>query len=214
MPNPSKEDVIAFWAKVDDTQMHFNEMSVKSRQLGLTFVTAALALAVVLITQEKEFALEFVTRWGVFRLHLAVLLIGAAAVGLLAVKRLDLSVYHRMLRGAVEFGNDFEEHYMKTKVFDLDKGMTQTISLYSRFKDASFTEQNGRRTYVGGQKYTAGQKLEGFYKGALWSLVIAAGLILLITNLGVSSKNSAKSVGTTVQVQEGKRVTVQVQNAS
>jgi hypothetical protein len=214
MPNPSKQDVITVWAKVVDTQMHFNEMSVKSRQLGLTFVTAALALAVVLITQEKEFALEFATRWGVLKLHLAVLLIGAAAAGLLAVRRLDLSVYHRMLRGAVEFGNDFEEHYMKTKVFDLDKGMTQTISHYSRYEDASFTEQNGRWIYTGGQAYTAGQKLQGFYSWVFLSLLGAAALIFVITNLGVSAKKGTTTAGTNVHVQEGKGVSVQVQNAS
>ncbi|WP_296765565.1 hypothetical protein [Sediminimonas sp.] len=34
---------IQIWSRVVETQMHFNEMQVKSRQLGLTFVTAALA---------------------------------------------------------------------------------------------------------------------------------------------------------------------------
>ena len=38
---------IEIWSKAVDTQMHFNEMCVKSRQLGLTFVAAALGVAVV-----------------------------------------------------------------------------------------------------------------------------------------------------------------------
>ena len=41
-----QEQYIAIWAKAVDTQMHFNEMSVKSRQLGLTFVAAALGVGI------------------------------------------------------------------------------------------------------------------------------------------------------------------------
>lgn len=188
MPNPTNEELISIWSKAIDTQMHFNEMSVKSRQLGLTFATAALALAVVLITQDKEFAIIFSTWWGPFKLHLAVLLIAAAAVGLSAVRRLDLFVYHRMLRGAVAFGEDFEEQYMKKDIFKLDKGMTQAISLYSRYDDAGYSEQSGKRVYTGGKQFTAGDKLKSFYSRALWALAIAAVLMLFVTNAGLPSK--------------------------
>ncbi|HEY0628826.1 MAG TPA: hypothetical protein VGD23_05805 [Sphingomicrobium sp.] len=202
MAAPTNAELISIWSKAVDTQMHFNEMSVKSRQLGLTFVTAALALAVVLITQEKEFALAFTTKWGVFKLHLAVLLIGAAAAGLLAVRRLDLSVYHRMLRGAVEFGEDFEEHYMKKKVFSLDKGMTQAISLYSRYSDAGYTEQRGKRVYHGSNRYNAGEKLKGFYNGVFASLIGAAIFVLVVTNLGQPSSMKQPAIsGSAPQVQ-------------
>lgn len=48
--DPEQHDrYISIWSKVIDTQMHFNEMAVKSRQLGLTFVAAALGVAVVLL---------------------------------------------------------------------------------------------------------------------------------------------------------------------
>jgi hypothetical protein len=201
MADPTNEELISIWSKAVDTQMHFNEMSVKSRQLGLTFVTAALALAVVLITQDKEFALLFPTKWGVFKLHLAVLLIGTAAAGLLAVRRLDLSVYHRMLRGAVEFGDDFEEHYMKKKVFNLDKGMTQAISLYSRYSDAGYNEQRGKRVYHGTKRYTAGEKLKGFYNGVFLSLIGAAIFVLVVTNLGQPSNTKPSTTSIAIPVQ-------------
>jgi hypothetical protein len=43
--DPEQHDrYISIWSKVIDTQMHFNEMAVKSRQLGLTFVAAHWAL--------------------------------------------------------------------------------------------------------------------------------------------------------------------------
>ncbi|MBA3577206.1 MAG: hypothetical protein H0W39_06315 [Sphingomonas sp.] len=202
MANPTNQELISIWSKAVDTQMHFNEMSVRSRQLGLTFVTAALALAVVLITQQNEFALTFVTGWGSFKLHLAVLLIAAAAAGLLAVRRLDLSVYHRMLIGAVEFGEDFEEQYMKKHVFILDKGMTQTISLYSRYSDAGYNEQGGKRAYHGSERYSAGEKLKGFYNGVLISLIGAAIFVLIVTNLAEpSNSNPITTSGSTEQVQ-------------
>lgn len=51
-------------------------MSVKSRQLGLTFVVAALGLAVVLMSQGKDYALHIVWK---LHLHVAVLLVLAAA---------------------------------------------------------------------------------------------------------------------------------------
>jgi hypothetical protein len=200
MANPTNEEIITIWAKAVDTQMHFNEMSVRSRQLGLTFVTAALALAVVLITQEKEFALVFATKLGPLKLHLAVLLIGTAAAGLLAVRRLDLSVYHRMLRGAVEFGEDFEEEYMKKMVFSLDKGMTQSISLYSRYSDAGYINQGGKRVYHGNKKYTAAEKLKGFYNGVFASLVVAALFVLIVTNLSQHSNMKQSKPSDTADV--------------
>ena len=49
------DNYLQIWAKTVDTQMHFNEMSVKSRQLGLAFVAAALGVAIVLLGQGNAF---------------------------------------------------------------------------------------------------------------------------------------------------------------
>lgn len=46
------------WSKAVDTQMHFNEMSTRQRALGLTFVVAALSLAVFLMTRGDAWALK------------------------------------------------------------------------------------------------------------------------------------------------------------
>jgi hypothetical protein len=118
--------------------MHFNEMSAKSRQLGLTFVAAALGVGIVLLSRGDDFSLTVTFHSYTVQIHVGVVLLLGACLALLAVRGLDLNVYHRMLRGAVTFGEDFEEHYMK-QIFNLDKGMTQTISHYSRFDDASKT---------------------------------------------------------------------------
>lgn len=134
LPPEQQEIYLAIWQKAVDTQMHFNEMSVKARQFGLTFVAAALGLGVVILSRGSDFVLS-IPYLG-FDLHGVVLLVIAGAFALFAVSLLDLRVYHRMLRGAVTFGEDFEENYMK-QIFRLEKGMTQAISHFSRFEDAS-----------------------------------------------------------------------------
>lgn len=123
MPATDEEKQLYFsiWAKAVETQMHFNEMSVKSRQFGLAFVAAALGLAIVLFSRGEEFAFA-VPICGGFDLHATVLIILASAFALYAVRILDINVYHKMLRGAVTFGEDFERTYMKD-IFDLEKGI-------------------------------------------------------------------------------------------
>ena len=178
------EHYIAIWSKAIDTQMHFNDLSVKSRQLGLTFVVAALGVAIVLLTRGEDFALKIPLCGYVFQLHVSVLLFLAAVMALQAVKILDLNVYHKMLRGAVAFGEDFEERFMK-QIFDLDKGMTQAISHTSRYKDGEISAPTAERPsqYTGEKLYTAETKIRGFYKWTTLSILIGAVFLLLVTNL-------------------------------
>jgi hypothetical protein len=124
-----QESYVAIWAKTVDTQMHFNEMSVKSRQFGLAFVAAALGLGILLLSRGQEFTITIPILGGL-QLHATVLVVLSGAFALYAVSILDLKVYHKMFRGAVSFGEDFEQNYMK-QIFDLEKGMTQAISHFS-----------------------------------------------------------------------------------
>lgn len=196
---------ISIWSKAVDTQMHFNEMSVKSRQLGLTFVAAALGVSVVLLSKHEDFSFpEFdIFGWPV-RIHVSVVLILAA---LYAVSHLDLKVYHRMLRGAVIFGEDFEENYMK-EIFSLDKGMTQSISHFSRHDDAGYKKDNGRYIYTGNSKITAETKIRSFYKWTMGFLFVSALLLFIVNNMahwmnsgGDISNVSDQSPTTTFQIE-------------
>ncbi len=145
---PEQQEIyVSIWAKTVDTQMHFNEMAVKSRQFGLGFVAAALGLGIVLLVRQQEYSIP-IHLFGGFNLHVTVLIVLASALALQAVRILDLNVYHKMLRGAVTFGEDFEENYMK-QIFDLQKGMTQAISHFSRHEDAKAVAQNGKYVYSG-----------------------------------------------------------------
>lgn len=181
------QQYIEIWSKVVDTQMHFNEMQVKSRQLGLTFVTAALGVAIVLLSNGKDFSFTISIAGNDFQIHVAVLLVLGALLALEAVRQLDLNVYHRMLRGAVTFGMDFEENYLK-KVFDLEMGMTQSITHFSRFEDADVERDvSGRYLYRGKRNITAHDKILKFYKNTKIFLVIAAVALLLFTNAPIIS---------------------------
>ena len=87
-----------------------------------------------------------------------------------------------MLRGAVTFGEDFEENYMK-KIFNLNKRMTQTISHYSRFQDASKkTDETGKYVYTGVKRITAEDKIRDFYKYTTIFLLSASLILFLVTN--------------------------------
>lgn len=90
-----------------------------------------------------------------------------------------------MLRGSVAFGEDFEENYMKD-IFELNKGMTQAISHFSRFQDAKVEIQSdGLYKYVGKVKITAEDKIRQFYKNAIWFLWLFAASLFFITNLAL-----------------------------
>jgi hypothetical protein len=180
VPTKAEQEIyVAIWSKAVDTQMHFNEMSVKSRQLGLAFVAAALGVSVVLISRHEDFSFQM---WAV-KVHVSVLLLFASVVALWAVKRLDLDVYHRMLRGAVTFGEDFEEQHIK-KLLGVQRGMTQAVSHFSRYSDASVDKSTaGAFKYSGSVKVTAEEKIRGFYKLAMWALIAMAMAVFAVQNV-------------------------------
>jgi hypothetical protein len=191
---------VAIWAKAVETQMHFNEMSVKSRQFGLAFVAAALGLGIVLLIRREEFSVS-IPLFGGFDVHMTVLISFASAFALQAVKILDLNVYHKMLRGAVTFGEDFEEHYMK-RIFDLQKGMTQAISHFSRYDDAGCDRApDGKYLYTGEQRRNALEKIRRFYQFSIGTLCTVGILLFLFTaNFGHPSHTAASSASPSAKV--------------
>ena len=182
--------------------MHFNDMSVKSRQLGLTFVVAVLGVAVVLFTRGNDFAFILDIDDFTVQIHVSVLLFLCACLALESVKVLDLNVYHKMLRGAVAFGEDFEEKYMK-KIFFLEKGMTQSISHFSRHDEASTKiNSNGTYAYMGNSSLTAKSKIEQFYRRVRCVILIGALVLFFVTNIdywGESNQGGANTLSPTVE---------------
>lgn len=195
--SPEQQEIyVAIWAKAVDTQMHFNEMAVKSRQFGLGFVAAALGLGIVLLIRREEFTIS-IPFCGGFDLHMTVLIAFASAFALQAVKILDLNVYHKMLRGAVTFGEDFEQNYMK-EIFALEKGMTQAISHFSRYEDASVTTRDGKYLYGGNSQRSALVKIRNFYRFSIGTLCVVGILLFLFTaNFGHPSRAASIAKPTT-----------------
>jgi hypothetical protein len=185
MTPEEKNHIIQIWEKTVDTQMHFSEMSVKSRQLGLTFVAAALGVAILMLGRGNDFSLVLDVHDYDIEIHFSFLLMLGALGAIFAVRKLDLDVYHRMLRGAVSFGEDFEKNYM-SEIYDLEKGMTTAISHFSRNDDASVQFVNGKYKYFGGNEKSAYHKIKAFYTIIIWFLAISAATLLFVTNL---SKN-------------------------
>jgi hypothetical protein len=177
------DEAITIWEKAVETQMHFNEMSVKSRQLGLTFVAAALGVAIFLFTRDDTTLFVSKAIWGTdVKFHLAPLIVIAAAIAVVGVRILDLNVYHQMLRGAVAFGEDLEETQVRPAL-GLAKGMTQAVSHFSRFGDAAVaTGADGKYVYSGNNRKSAQQKIGQFYNWVLVALGIAALVLFWLTN--------------------------------
>jgi hypothetical protein len=101
-----------------------------------------------------------------------------------------------MLRGAVAFGEDFEQKYMR-EIFDLEKGMTQAISHFSRIEDArAIPGQDGRYKYTGSKTGTALKKIQKFYTFSIGTLCVVGILLFFATahfgQLRPSDTNSTK----------------------
>jgi len=177
------------WEKAVDTQMHFNEMSVKSRQLGLSFVVGALGLSVVLLSRNEPLLLYLPFGSHELGFHVSGLIILIAAAGVYAVRRLDLGVYHQMLRGAVKFGEELEEAGLRSEIMRTPLGMTQFISLYSRHR---VVRKDTKGQYVGEAQRIAGDKIARFYTYLTGSLVVIG---LILTAIFFDARSAAPAVG-------------------
>lgn len=174
----------SIWDKAIDTQMHFNEMSVKSRQLGMSFVVAALGLSVVLLSKPEALISLPIPCFTAFKLscpahlqtHVSAVILLISAVALQAVRILDLNVYHRMLRGAVAFGEDLEASYLRKDLITTKLGMTELVSLYSR---NTSIERQSDGSYKSTKPVTASIKIGNFYNTVI-IILLALSLILAV----------------------------------
>ncbi|QSR20991.1 hypothetical protein [Hyphomonas sp. KY3] len=149
------EQLVDLWKQSISTQMHFNDLCVRSRQLGLTFVVAALGLNVVLLSNFEDARLNIAC----LSIHISAAIMFIAAIAVVAVWRLDLGVYHKMLRGSVAFVEDLDEKVIVPRLSPLQYGMTRFISEYSRHSDVKY--ENG--VFTSEKEKLAGQKVRDFY---------------------------------------------------
>jgi hypothetical protein len=198
---------VEIWQKTIETQMHFNEMSVKSRQLGLTFVVAALGLALVLLTRSDPIGILNLPAFGkVYSVHVSSVIVLLSACAIIGVRQLDLNVYHKMLRGSVAFGEELEYELRNSNTLPTEKGLTEAVSYFSRNANARFDvtkkfggiqEQASRYgTYTDFEMLQAEQrqsifywkigenaydKVRFFYRMITWFLLIVGFLLLAVS---------------------------------
>jgi hypothetical protein len=171
---------LELWKTTVETARHFNEMSGRSRQLGLAFVVATLSLAAVLLTKQGDYSFSF-SAWDYsFRINISAFLVLIASLAVRTVKTIDTGIYHRMLRGSVSHGEDLES-ILRQSIMPVEKGLMQSISHFSRYLDASVSVEGESSTYkYHGQKHqTALDKLEKFYRN-IFILLICVAVILLV----------------------------------
>ncbi len=169
---PTTSDKLEFWKQAINTQMHFNDLCVRSRQLGLTFVVAALGLSVVLLSNYSDAKIEVFS----FNIHVAAFLMFICVIAVFAVWILDLGVYHKMLQGSVSFVEEMDKAGFSSPYSGIPYGMTQFISAYSRNKRPPL--KNGRLSLV--TDTSARGKVRNFYI-LICAVLILIGVLIAVT---------------------------------
>lgn len=169
------------WKTAVSTQMHFNDMSARARRYGIALVVAIVGFAFYFLTKEN-YNIKAIP-W-LNPIHVSVLISILPPFVLYAVMRLDIGVYHQMLRGAVKFGELFEQLIITKKIMKTHQGMTEFISLYSRHKTVNGNQPllatdiqgfNCPRFSGEGQK-TAAEKISAVY----WIAIVCLALVPVV----------------------------------
>lgn len=171
---------LELWKQGIETQMHFAELSIKMRQIGLTMAGATLALAVILSRTDNGFS--FTIPYVEWKIPIATVLCISAAIILYAAKTLDSGMYHKMLRGAVKF-NELLEQKMESNI-KWDVGLTETISAYSRYQNLKLLNERDvkNKKWKGDALDESVNKIDHFYRICIFSLGMAAFLLALVAN--------------------------------
>lgn len=179
----SDDQKIEIWKRAIETQMHFAELSIKMRQIGVTLAGATIALAIVLYRTDSAYS--FNVPYFNFLLPVGTALsLGAAAI-LFAAKMVDVGVYHRMLRGAVKFNELYEQN------LDIDvgwkSGLTEAISASSQYDEPILHDKrqsNGKHWTSKKSKGTAGDRINRFYWFCIGTLLFLAVALAVTKNVG------------------------------
>ncbi len=173
------------WKEAVSTSKHFTEMSVRTRQLGLTFVVAAFAVAITLLSQYPSARISIPLGQLGYDIHIAGLIIASSAAGLFVTKLLDIKVYHRMLRGSVAFTEEIERKILRSEVMGTERGLAETISYHSRSKRSS--PSGGRSS---DRKHTSAEaKIKIFYNWSM-GIIVMFGIVLTYVTLNTFERKT------------------------
>lgn len=120
-----KRLVLEEWKTVINTQMHFNEMIIRTRTTGISVVIGVYGAAALAVGQYPQRLLN-IYQWS-FHVSVAIVLFGLLL--LLSIGLLDYLYYYRLLMGAVERGEQIDEACRGWTVAGVSLlGMTTLIS--------------------------------------------------------------------------------------
>ncbi|NOJ46051.1 hypothetical protein [Bradyrhizobium archetypum] len=98
---------VEYWKQIASIQMHFNDMCIRTRWLGLTAIATLFAAAAVAARENTKFSVPFDL---ISPVGLPTILMMVSFVLLLALWFLDRRYYYKMLIAAVDYGERFEKH--------------------------------------------------------------------------------------------------------
>jgi len=117
--------ILEEWKTVINTQMHFNEMIIRARTMGVSVVMAVYGAAALAFGQYPE---KFIRLSGSqYHVSAAIILFGICL--LLVIFSMDIFYYYRLLLGAVERGEQIDRAFQKRNIEGTTLfGMTTLIS--------------------------------------------------------------------------------------
>src|SRR6266568_6472968 len=189
-----QELIVNVWNKIVDTQMHFNEMVMRVRNLAITLVLAVFGAAAYSI-QSPLFV-----QLGGREVHISLFIISFGLVGWVALGILDVGHFHMLLRGAVKKGMDLEKQYSEDPLLGHLLGMTTVISGESR----RFLRW----------KPSAGNKITTFYVVVLASGLLLCGVIYQLRKSDLGIQNREQVIKLITGTPEGLVIRVEQQPTS
>src|SRR5215470_7344913 len=115
--------IVQRWRAVVDTQMHFNDMLMRTRSIGLSMVIAVYGAAIVSAGQFPNSTVTFAGH----RLHVGVGIFAVGMLLLVSLFLLDRCYYYRMLLATVEHAEEIERE-SGSAAQPIELKLTQRIS--------------------------------------------------------------------------------------
>jgi hypothetical protein len=113
---------VEYWKQIAAIQIHFNDMCIRTRWLGLTAIATLVAAAAIAEKEDIRFSLS-----GEWMIGLPSVLMTISLMLLTALWFLDIHYYYKMLIASVEYGERFEKQIIPDLQVD-DDGITSYIS--------------------------------------------------------------------------------------
>lgn len=111
------------WEVALTTQMHFNELLIRSRTTVVTVAMAVIGAALIAF-REANITFNICTR----HVHIGVVILSIGIVFLCIQFIIDYFYYFKLLLGAVEFTSELDKKYRQQKMFGLTTCINKSIS--------------------------------------------------------------------------------------